>query len=432
MRNLWGRENHSVNLNSENVQTASWDCCVIGNGASALWAVAGLRNRGLSVLWVTSEELCTRGRATLKHGWMWAALPKTAQSLVSALGRENSGLEFSPFEAVVYDAKNQKRFRQIGDVKVDWGHHEAPELSKFFETFRAQGLVDLSWFHESLYQTFPKVDGFENGPSIIELSQEPQVILAQSSLLVEIKVGSSASTQGETAIESLVFAMNGESLTVSARHFILGDFDENFSSLIADQDLAQRLSVPWRGRIFKPGFSLSFTHKDQEQFLTPFQLIPLVANPSKKGAGAHVIGRFIKDQSQQGEMSRSTWFGYLTDEELEDNNEILKKIKSAKRVLERTIPGFADSIIQESLTFEPQMCAMDDVLKRPQKALGAWILTDAYGPEGAVHCVSHLLKELDNGSPDSKKIHSKSHLRPAERDQRRSDGATDGVGLQAP
>ena len=117
--------------------------------------------------------------------------------------------------------------------------------------------------------------------------------------------------------------------------------------------------------------------------------LPLVVNP-EKDEGAHVVGRFTRAQPEVAALE-SLWIGFLSDEELEDNNEILKRIKQAKRAVERAVPGFMASITREAVTFEPRMRAADLVRNRKSEVLGAALLSDHYGPGAAVDAIQRVL-----------------------------------------
>ena len=66
-------------------------------------------------------------------------------------------------------------------------------------------------------------------------------------------------------------------------------------------------------------------------------------------------------------------------------------MRSAKRALDRAIPGFEASISHEFLKFEPQMYAQDLIKKRSGKNAQSGFVTDVFGPGSAIEKVQSLL-----------------------------------------
>lgn len=358
-----------------------WDACVVGDGASALWTAHGLHASGKSVLWITNEEPGSVARLLAKHGWIWNMPPAAATELRSLLGIEGGFDEPAPFEAVYYDAKSSKRFKALKNAKVDWGDHEVPWLPSLFEDAGGENApVDATAAHRLIWRRYAALEGVTacdaGTPSaLFEVSAEPAFVIARSFLVIGLK-----SEEGRVSAIELATTGSKKTFELKADAFVLGD--RGVEHLPEE---AHKAAV--KGRSYRAGFSLEFRHKAGCPILEQTAIVPLVVNPSKKGLGSHVVGRFIEGE---GDIE-SAWFGLLTDEELEDNNEILKKIKSAKKAIDRALPGFLASIEHESFTFEPQMCARDLVKKRPGRVLEAALVTDLLGPAAAVKRVREVL-----------------------------------------
>jgi hypothetical protein len=360
------------------LRDTQWDCCVIGNGVSALWLAHWLWSTKKSVLWIGSEEPYSPERAMLQHGWLWGMGAEQARGLVHELQGfgENEGT-VEPFEAIYYDARSSRRFRRFGEVKHEWGAHEREFLGEI-EKLSAAGAtetppVDLWRWHSRLHAFHDT--GANKGPSKIELFSEPRFARATGWPVLELK------TEGGK-LSSVVLAglKPKDSVEIRATKFYLGDFDEYLPGLVKETKASDELSAALKGRSFRAGFGLRLWHSALPNAPTQTVVIPLVVSP-EKDQGAHVVGRvFTREQGTE-----SLWVGLLTDEEVEDNNEILKKIKQAKRAIERAIPSFAESIQREAVTFEPRMRALSLVKSRRQAALGATLFSDNFGPETAAN-----------------------------------------------
>lgn len=385
----------------QNLHNTDWDCCVIGNGVAALWVSHWLWSSKKSVLWITSEEPYGASRAMLQHGWMWGVSPDNAKALQSQLqgfavsASAAEGNELAPqdlFEAVYFDAKTHKRFKRFSEAKLEWGSHER----EYFESLVASlpkppaagatsedvplspQPLDLWDWHEKLHRFHDT--GASHGPTFIELFSEPRFVRAQGWPLLELRTE-------EKKISGVVLAgmRPDEHMEVRAKTFFLADFDEPLQSFVKNHDDSQTLAGALKGRSYRAGFGLRLWHKAPVAAPVQTMVLPLVVSPEKDKA-SHVAGRIMNGESS----AESYWVGLLTDEELEDNNEILKKIKQAKRAVERALPGFIDSISREAVTFEPKMRASDLVKKRRSMALGAVLLSDHYGAEFAAELVKKV------------------------------------------
>lgn len=369
-----------------NLHDTDWDCCVIGNGVAALWVSHWLWSNQKSVLWITSEETYSPERALLQHGWLWEMSPEHSALLrKSLLGLDSDEVNLSSFEAVYFDARSSKRFRRFQDVsKLEWGSHEKEYFEKLVEEVKKGGPdspesdVDF-WAWQTKVHRFHNAST-SNGRVAVEVSGSPRFVRVQGWPLLEIKT-----TENKVSGVVLAGLKPGETMEIRGREFFLADYDEPLAALIENQSDSEALSGALKGKKFRAGFGLRLWHKDLESAPSQTLVIPLTVSP-EKNAGSHVAGRFL--QTENG--LESIWMGFLTDEELEDNNEILKKIKQSKRAIDRAIAGFAASITREAVTFEPRMHAQDLLKSRKRKVLGATLLSDHYGLQAAAAAIARV------------------------------------------
>lgn len=380
-----------ADLQTDNLHESHWDCCVIGNGVAALWVSHWLWSSKKSVLWITSEEPYSPQRAMLQHAWLWGMREDQATALTERLQGFEGGEEIPTFESIYFDARSSKRFRRFNEVKADWGDHEKDFFNKqgaLLSNLAEPRLVDMWDWHARLHAFHDS--GQTQGPFQVELFSDPRFVRVQRWPLLELTTENGRLNKAILA-GRYGSAKKSRELTISADQFFLGDFDEHLPSLIKNTADSDVLAAALKGRSYRAGFGLRLWHKNLGSYPVQTAVIPLVANPSEKGAGSHIVGRFVS--TERG--LESNWVGLLTDEELEDNNEILKKIKQVKRVVDRAIPGFADSIEREAVTFESRMTAMDlGKGRKTHQALGATLLSDHYGTEVAAET---LKKVFGNG-----------------------------------
>jgi hypothetical protein len=355
------------------LRDSEWNCCVIGNGVSALWLSHWLWSTKKSVLWITSEEPYGAERAMLQHGWLWSVNKEAALALSERLQGFDAESALPSSEFIYYDARSARRFRRFGEAKQEF-------FNRLGETAQESGsTVDLWSWHSRLHAFHDS--GAVNGPTQVELFRDPRFVRVQGWPLLELK------TEKGKIVGAVLAGRAGSQTEVRAERFFLGDFDEHLPGLIKNEGDAQALAAALKGRSYRAGFGLRLRHKALESAPTQTTVVPLVVNPGVKDGGSHLAGRFV--QTPGG--LESLWVGFLTDEELEDNNEILKKIKQAKRAVDRAIPGFSDSIEREAVTFEPRMSALNLVKSRKTEALGAGLISDHCGPEAAVEAVRRII-----------------------------------------
>lgn len=363
-----------------------WDFCVIGNGVAALWAAHHAWASKRSVLWIGDDDAFSPARALCSHAWLWGLSAEDASSLREILPFDLEAA--TSYETVYFDARASKRLRPLSEVKLEWGEHE----KAYFQAINENASVDL-WNLQAQLYSFHASREWPQTPSTIEAFSEPRFVRLHRWPVQFIETN-------EGCIRRVGIGSVGEEpLWVTARQFVFTDSDTNFGSLLSNEAESSVFSGVQKGRSSRPGFGLSLRHKNLENILSQTVVVPLTVNP-EKGKASHVIGRFTT--TPRG--IESHWAGFLTDEEVEDNNEILKKIKQAKRAIDRALPGFSESIEREAVTFEPRMHSVSSKnlsgsskhdsqgTSAAKQALGAWILSDQFGLEplvkGFVKCLT--------------------------------------------
>ncbi len=348
-----------------------WDCCVVGNTVSALWLSHWFWSRGKTVAWVSDGRPLSPSQAMLQSGWLWALPEENVNSLTKFLhglhGIQNVlSLPDKYFELVYFDARSSRRFRKIEEVEIEWGEHE----KKYFEEKQILCKTlsldlwawhnDLQTFHSSQESPHKSFQGY----SVLELE-------TKNKKLNKIRL---------TQLRS------SNTLCLEANDFFLCDDEEYWPSLLKNLDESRVLAQAYKGFHYQGGFGLQFLHKNFNFNISQVAILPLVINPSEKTSISHIIGRFVRAASGE---THSYWVGLLKDEELEDNPEILKKIKLAKKALDRAFMGFSESIQKEVVSFEPQMRVFSHPKNPPLETLGSSIITDKMGE---LHCFSSLKK----------------------------------------
>ena len=392
-----------------------WDFCIIGNGVAALWMAHHAWRTKRSVLWIGSDDAYTSARSLCSHAWHWGLSESTANAFRELMSLEK---ETPNFELAYYDARSSKRFRSLSEVKLEWGEHEVAYFESLLPTEPAMDL----WSWNNQIQGFHSTSELPSGPSTVELFSDPVFVRLHRWPVQAME------TKDGRLMRVAIGGGDLEPVWVSASRFVLTDYDENFASLVQDSNDAEVLAGASKGRTIRPGFGLRLRHKNYSNPLSQTVIIPLTVSP-EKGKASHVVGRFV--EGAQG--LESVWFGFLTDEEVEDNNEILKKIKHAKRAIDRALPGFLDSIEREAVTFEPRMFAKEfardsgrskEILSGKAKqgssensaakpVLGAWLLSDQFGLEplvkGFLKCLAPDVSErthVENSLPNTLEVPS--------------------------
>lgn len=103
-----------------------------------------------------------------------------------------------------------------------------------------------------------------------------------------------------------------------------------------------------------PGVVLEFAHQGPVSEFTETLLLPL-PTPEKEEQ-RYLVGAFVsnRDSSLAPEGAQlSSWTFSLPSELYEDNNEISKRIRAARRALEKAFPGFEKSILFERVQVLP-------------------------------------------------------------------------------
>ncbi len=377
-----------------------WDAIVLGNGASALWTAHTLWKSKKTVLWMRSDDAMSSGRAFLQHAWLWGANPEMAQVLTT---------DQEAAEIIYFDAKNSKRFKKLSEAKPTWGEHEKEFFKEVFASYANPKVKMWNW-HETLHGFYSEALASVAGK--VEFFSEPKFVCLQNWPIEEIKVDNGKVTGIQIG--------NSETALLTADSFYLGDYDEYLPGFIKDEPTAEALAAQLKSRIYRPGFGLKLTHLNYNPTMDQSMVIPLIVNPGKNSHNSHVMGHFLKsDQgaSSDSELVESFWIGFLTDEEAEDNNEILKKIKQTRRIIDKALhvvqPGFDASVKRESVVFEPKMRAFHfnskaEYPNERHEILGCKLLTDHFGFEEALkQTFLNFTGVLHEGRPHT-------HLRGAE------------------
>lgn len=110
--------------------------------------------------------------------------------------------------------------------------------------------------------------------------------------------------------------------------------------------------VAWMKKFVKtdrsPAVILEFSHKNQVADFTESLVMPF--NVAEKEERRFLIGSFIsqRDPSLAPPAKQlSSWICPLTELEWGDNHETMKKIRAAKRLLEKAFPNFATTVTDE-------------------------------------------------------------------------------------
>lgn len=370
--------------NLEKWSQTQWDCCVIGDGVLPLWVAHWLWSNKRSVLWISSESSHGPERAFLKHAWLWAATAGETALLSPHFRGLDLPLSQEPIQLVYYDARSSKRFKPFHDMKIQWEPHEKDFLSALQN--EAIAAFDLWDWHQRLHS-------FYSSEKTIEFFHDPLFVKIQGFPLLELKLNENSKGQNQLS-QCVIGGLNKNKAfhqSFKANKFYLGDYPESLAGLIANE--AESFSQAVKGRAYRAGFGVKFSHHPKSvEPKNQTMIVPLTVH----GSTSHMIGRFHESEDRLD----SHWCGFLTDEELEDNHEILKKIKQAKRAIERAIPGFVDSIQKESVTFEPKMFAMDLVKKRKNQWLNAELFTDHFGLSTAIERFKQIVQSSSMGKAE--------------------------------
>lgn len=335
-----------------------WDACVIGNGVSALFFAHKLFMEGKSVVWISKDQPSNAAHSLTTHAWLGGASASAVAFASDALAVDVQAL---PFDCVYFDAKSSKRLRRFNELKHEWGPHE----EDFFNHLTKQ-CADESEKMSDLWSLLNRLQA---------LPQSENFAFVDSRQIVELKT-SDGKISG-VIISSQSSQEHASEITIEAAKFYLGDTEDSLAGFIRNESDAQSLANTLKGKDASVGFGLKFTHGPLSGSVSQAVVVPMLVNPTDKKSTSHLAGRFI--ENEQG--LTSYWIGFVNNEELEDNNEILKKIKASKRAIDRAFPGFSESILKESVTFELKMFAVDTLKKRKWQSLGAELFTDKFGAE---------------------------------------------------
>ncbi len=108
--------------------------------------------------------------------------------------------------------------------------------------------------------------------------------------------------------------------------------------------------VSWMKKFVKspaqPGVVLEFAHKQKLADFTETLLLPFA--PGEKEERRYLVGSFVSNRDASlapSGRALSSWILPLTESEWGDNHESMKKIRSARRLLDKAFPQFDQSLL---------------------------------------------------------------------------------------
>lgn len=119
--------------------------------------------------------------------------------------------------------------------------------------------------------------------------------------------------------------------------------------------------------IAQPGVVLEFAHRGRPADFTETMLLPFSAG--EKEERRYLVGAFSSNRDPSlapAGASLSSWICPLTEAEWGDNHESMKKIRSARRLLDKAFPGF-----DQSLVFD-RVLVLDSTFSPLKKKKGDW------------------------------------------------------------
>lgn len=129
--------------------------------------------------------------------------------------------------------------------------------------------------------------------------------------------------------------------------------------------------VSWLKRFRKtdpqPGVVLEFAHKTKLGDFTESLLLPFSAQD--KGERRYLVGAIVSNRDPSlapSDASLSSWILPVTEAEWADNHETMKKIRSARRLIEKAFPAF-----EASVQFE-RVLVLESTVSPLSKKKGDW------------------------------------------------------------
>lgn len=358
----------------ENIKNnAEFDVCILGNGISPFWTYLALAKKNYRVLWIHHDPIISSERSFFQNANNWEVSEDRMVQLANLVDCpfDINHPESVSFGTVYYDAKHSKRLRSLAEVKPEYAPHEMDYYSCL--NSNAVNMVNAWAWHQKCVNEHENLE-FNNS---FELQQTS---------IIEINI-----EKDSICSVDLGLFINGKKIStqIKAKAFVISENDSSFSEFILNEEHARKYLRANKGLHPIPGFGVKYEHKSFDAIIQQNVIVPMLVNPTKKEDQSHVLGRFNLDKKS------STWFGFLTQSELEDNHEILKKMKSLKRILDRTFAGFADSVTRESYTFEEKLWIHQE---KPQliKVFESFITRDHSGLNQTIdHINSIVLQILD-------------------------------------
>lgn len=136
-----------------------------------------------------------------------------------------------------------------------------------------------------------------------------------------------------------------------------------------------------------PGVVLEFAHSQRLSDFTETLILPMPLSEGEEER-RYVIGAFLsnRDASLAPEgMQVSSWIFQLPEGIAEDNHEIMKRIRSARRTIEKSFPGFEKSLRFERVQVLPHTVTPVRKRKKTSSPIfpGLVAAADWSSPEGA-------------------------------------------------
>jgi phytoene dehydrogenase-like protein len=321
---------------------ASYDALVAGAGLSGLFTAALLLKKG-SRVHLAEKMPVPGGRYSpeLREGFAFGsgfAFGDSAawRALADRLGLESSTLPVTESKPLVFGSRGWVDPEEL----PDWEMHLARACTEF-----PQG--GLGAIVEKLLTYCSSYDGFS-------YSQTPiTALIAEGNTMKRASLG--ADTE------------------VSAQSFYWAADYKNLLEILQGPGVPEPgpERVSWLKKFVKtnpqPGVVLEFAHKNKLGDFSETLLLPFSAGDKEERR--YLVGAIVSNRdaslAPQGK-SLSSWIFPLTEAEWGDNHESMKKIRSARRLLEKAFQGFEPSILSE------RVLVLDSTVAPLKKRKGEW------------------------------------------------------------
>jgi hypothetical protein len=345
-----------------------YDFCIIGDTISSDFLSHILSKKGFKVLRINTFGRHDTILGTYHHAWLWNVKKEAAKELQNYICFSEKSFEYAYF-----DAKNSKCFKSIFQIKNEiFGDHEKAYFNQFLE----QDLVDISDSIEHLdISLCDAIDGVQ----VSQFLFEDKKILGLE--LARVEKSSTKKSQFKTL-----------KATVYAKNWIVTNPYELYE-YVTEENLKNDFQQEIKFKKYLSGFGVHFVHDETKlnHFIEQKICVPMTVNPQKLSLSSHLTGFFKKTDTHKIE---SVWVSFFTEEELQDNNEILKKVKNIKKALDRAVMNFSDSILKESVAVNLRFFTEKQNEARNNNYLNLYFISDDAGPEKVIKKILDFLKEF--------------------------------------